>query len=252
MLNMSELAGQVAIITGGSRGIGAAIALAFAHAGADIAFCHLDDADGAVAIAGAVTALGRRVRHESLDVANGARLRSFIAAAEAALGPPDILVTNAGINLRGPFEALPEETFRRVMDVHYMHTVVAAQAVYPGMVARRRGRIITISSQLAFNGAMELAPYCAAKGAILSFTRALALEAAPHGVRVNSIAPGPVDTALTRSRGPEWRAMVEASLPIGHLGVPEDIAPTALLLAGRGGEFYVGACLSPNGGDVMH
>jgi 3-oxoacyl-[acyl-carrier protein] reductase len=249
---MTDLAGQIAIITGGSRGIGGAIALAFARAGADIAFCHLDDPEGAAAIAEGVAALGRRVHHASLDVADSARLVAFIAEAEAALGPPDILVTNAGINLRGAFETLPEATFRRVMDVHFMHTVTAAQAVYPGMVARRRGRIITISSQLVFKGAPNIVPYVSAKGAILGFTRALALEAAPHGVRVNAIAPGPVDTALTRSRGPEWRATIEASLPSGRLGVPEDIAPTALLLAGPGGDFYIGACLSPNGGDVMH
>ena len=156
------------------------------------------------------------------------------------------------MNMRGPFETLPEATFRRIFDVHVMHTIVAAQAVYPGMAARGRGRIITISSQLAFKGSPNLTPYTAAKGAILSFTRSLSLEAAPRGVRVNSIAPGPVDTDLTRSRGPEWRAAIEAALPAGRLGRPEDIAETALLLAGRGGDFYVGACLSPNGGDVMH
>lgn len=249
---MTELAGQVAIITGGSRGIGGAIARAFARAGADIAFCHLDDAEGAAATAAAIAALGRRVHHEAFDVADTARLRAFIAAAEAALGPPDILVANAGLNIRGAFETVSEDVFRRILDVHVMHTVTAAQAVYPGMVARGRGRIITLSSQLAFKGAVNIVPYCAAKGAILSFTRALALEAAPHGVRVNSIAPGPIDTAMTQARGPEWRAAIEASLPIGHLGVPEDIAATALLLAGPGGNFYVGACLSPNGGDVMH
>ncbi|MBR0671921.1 SDR family NAD(P)-dependent oxidoreductase [Neoroseomonas soli] len=249
---MTDLTGQVAIVTGGSRGIGAAIALAFAGAGADIAFCHLDDDAGAAKVSAAVTALGRRIHAESLDVADSARLRAFLAAAEAALGSPDILVTNAGMNLRGAFEALPEEAFRRILDVHLMHTVTAAQAVYPGMAARGRGRIITISSQLAFKGAVNLTPYCAAKAAIQGFTRALALEAAPRGVRVNSIAPGPVDTDLTRARGAEWRASIEASLPAGRLGRPEEIAETALLLAGRGGDFYVGACLSPNGGDVMH
>jgi 3-oxoacyl-[acyl-carrier protein] reductase len=249
---MTGLAGEVAIVTGGSRGIGAAIVRAFAAVGADIAFCHLDDPDGAAGTAAAVAALGRRVHHAGFDVADTDRLRGFVAEAEAALGPCSILVANAGMNIRGPFETLPEATFRRVMDVHFMHTVTAAQAVYPGMKARGRGRIITLSSQLAFKGAPLLTPYTAAKGAILSFTRSLSLEAAPHGVRVNSIAPGPVDTALTQSRGPEWRAAIEAALPAGRLGRPEDIAATALLLAGPGGDFYVGACLSPNGGDVMH
>jgi 3-oxoacyl-[acyl-carrier protein] reductase len=249
---MAPLAGQVAIVTGGSRGIGGAIVRCFAAAGADIAFCHLDDPAGAAETAAAVTASGRRCHAESLDVADGDRLRAFIAASEAALGPTDILVANAGMNLRGPLETLPEATFRRILDVHFMHTVVAAQAVYPGMAARGRGRIITLSSQLAFKGAANLTPYTAAKGAILSFTRSFALEAAPRGVRVNSIAPGPVDTALTQSRGPEWRAAIEAALPAGRLGRPEEIAASALLLAGPGGDFYVGACLSPNGGDVMH
>ena len=173
---MTDLAGQVAIVTGGSRGIGAAIVRAFARAGADVAFCHLDDAEGAAAVVAEVSALGRRCHAESLDVADTARLRAFVAAAEAALGPADILVTNAGMNLRGAFETLPEETFRRIIDVHFMHTVVAAQAVYPGMAARGRGRIITISSQLAFKGSPNLTPYTAAKGAILSFTRSLALK----------------------------------------------------------------------------
>jgi 3-oxoacyl-[acyl-carrier protein] reductase len=249
---MTALAGQVAIVTGGSRGIGEAIVRAFARAGADVAFCHLDDDTGAAETTAAVVALGRRCHAESFDVADSDRLRAFIAAAEATLGPADILVANAGMNMRGPFESLPEATFRRIMDVHFMHTVVAAQAVYPSMAARGRGRIITLSSQLAFKGAPQLTPYTAAKGAILSFTRSLSLEAAPRGVRVNSIAPGPVDTALTQSRGPEWRAAIEAALPAGRLGRPEDIAETALLLAGPGGDFYVGACLSPNGGDVMH
>jgi 3-oxoacyl-[acyl-carrier protein] reductase len=249
---MAVLAGQVAIVTGGSRGIGGAIARAFAREGADVAFCHLDDPEGAAETAAAIAAAGRRCHAEAFDVADADRLRAFVAAAEAALGPADILVANAGMNLRGPLETLPEATFRRIMDVHFMHTVVAAQAVYPGMAARGRGRIITLSSQLAFKGAANLTPYTAAKGAILSFTRSFALEAAPRGVRVNSIAPGPVDTALTQSRGPEWRAAIEAALPAGRLGRPEEIAETALLLAGPGGDFYVGACLSPNGGDVMH
>lgn len=249
---MSVLKGQVAIVTGGSKGIGGAIVRAFAEAGADISFCHLDDPRGEAETIAAVNGFGRRVHAENFDVADSARLRAFIAASEAALGPPDILVANAGINIRGPLGELTEEILDRVLAVHLKHTFVACQAVLPGMMSRKRGRIITLSSQLAFKGAANLTPYTAAKGAILSFTRSLSLEAAPHGVRVNSIAPGPVETDLTRLRGPEWKAMIEASLPSGRLGRPEEIAATALLLAGPGGDFYIGACLSPNGGDVMH
>ena len=249
---MSALAGQVAIVTGGSKGIGGAIVRAFAEAGADIAFCHLGDKPGEAETIAAVQGLGRRAYAEECDVADSARLRAFIAAAEAKLGVPDILVANAGINIRGPLQELTEETIDHVLAVHVKHTFIACQAVLPGMMARKRGRIITLSSQLVFKGAANLTPYTAAKGAILAFTRSLSLEAAPHGVRVNAIAPGPVDTDLTRLRGPEWKAMIEASLPSGRLGRPEDIAATALLLAGPGGDFYIGACLSPNGGDVMY
>ena len=120
-----------------------------------------------------------------------------------------------------------------------------AQAVFPAMIARGRGCIINVASQRGFKGAVNSAPYSAAKAAIIGFTRSLCWEAAPKGVRVNAIAPGPIDTDLTAS-------MTEASLPVGGFGRPEEIAATALLLAGPEGGFYVGACLSPNGGDVMH
>jgi 3-oxoacyl-[acyl-carrier protein] reductase len=156
------------------------------------------------------------------------------------------------MNIRGAFETLEPAVFDRMLAVHLGGTVAATRAVYPGMVARGRGRIINLSSQLAFKGGPGITPYVTAKGAILGLTRALAVEAAPKGIRVNAIAPGPVETDLTRARGPEWRRAIEASLPAGRLGRPEEIAETALLLAGPGGDFYIGACLSPNGGDVMH
>lgn len=246
------LAGKVAFITGGSRGIGRATALMFAEAGADIGICHLGDADHAATLVQAVTARGRRAFAMEVDVADTAATRAFAAAAEAALGPCDILVNNAGINIRGPFEELTEEVFDRVMDVHVKGMVFMARAVYPGMVARGRGKIINISSQLAIKGGPNIVPYVTAKGAIWGFTKALAWEATRKGVLVNAIAPGPIETDLTRSRGPEWKRAMEESLPAGRLGRPEEIAATALLLAGPGGDYYVGALLSPNGGDVMY
>lgn len=247
------LQGQVAIITGASRGIGRAIALLFAQEGADIAFCHLRDGDGAAQVAGAIEARGRRVFHADVDVAELPALRAFIGEAEATLGPCDVLVNNAGINLRGPIETITEEMFDRVMGVHVRASFFAAQAVWPGMVARGRGRIITTASQLAFKGAPNIVPYCTAKAALVGMTRALAREGAPKGILVNAIAPGPVVSDLTAQLGPDWAAKTGATLPLGRVGQPEEIAAAALLLASSpGGDFFVGATLSPNGGDLMH
>ena len=249
---MSQLAGKIAFITGASRGIGHAIALLFAREGADIAFNHLGDAARAAEVVKEIEALGRRTFAMEADMADSAAIRRFATAAAHALGTPDILVNNAGMNIRGPFETYAEADYDHLMAVHMKGMFVMAQAVYPAMLARGSGRIINIASQLAFKGQAELVPYCAAKAGIIGFTRALALEAAPRGVLVNAIAPGAITTDLTARRGPEWNAMMAATLPVGRMGVPEDIAYSALLLAGVGGANYVGACLSPNGGDVMH
>ena len=111
--------------------------------------------------------------------------------------------------------------------------------------------LTTISARLAFKGAPGLVPHGAARGVILSFTRALSLEAAPHGARANAIAPGPIDTAPNQAHGPDWRMVVATSWPAGRRGVPENCAATALLLAGKGGDIHLGACLTRNGGEVM-
>ena len=243
---------SVAIVTGASRGIGRATALLLAENGFDIAFNHLGDHARAREVGAAIEALGRSTFHAEADMADPAAIRAFAAAAQVALGPPDVLVNNAGINIRGPFESFAEGDFDRIMAVNVKGVFVMAQAVYPAMLERGSGRIINIASQLAFKGQEELVPYCMAKAAIVGFTRALAREAAPRGVLVNAVAPGPVTTDLTAVRGPEWSAAMAAALPDRRMGTPEDIAATILLLAGPGGAFYAGACLSPNGGDVMH
>lgn len=249
---MMTLSGQVALVTGGSRGIGRATALAFAAEGADIAFCHLGDDAQAERVAVEITALGRRAVHRSLDVADIVATQAFAAEATAALGQVDILFNNAGMNVRKPFEAYSEAEFDRIVDVHLKGMFFMAQAVYPAMAARGRGCIINVASQRALKGAVNSSVYSAAKGAIIGFTRALAWEAAPKGVRVNAIAPGPIDTDLTATMAPEDRQAFIDALPVHRFGRPEEIAATALLLAGPQGGFYVGACLSPNGGDVMY
>ncbi len=247
-----KLAGQVALITGGSRGIGRATTLAFAAEGADVAFCHLDDGAKAEETANEIRALGRRAMHRSLDVVDIAATRAFAQEAAAALGPIDILFNNAGMNIRKRFEDYTEADYDRILDVHMKGMFFMAQAVYPAMAARGRGCIINVASQRGLKGAVNSAPYCAAKAAIIGFTRALACEATAKGVRVNAVAPGPIVTDLTATMAPADRQAFIDALPVHRFGRPEEIAATALLLAGPDGGFYVGATLSPNGGDVMY
>lgn len=243
---------QVALVTGGSRGIGRATALAFAENGADIAFCHLADDEKAAETANEIKAFGRRVFVASLDVSDILAARQFTGDAEAALGPVSILFNNAGANIRKPFEEVTEEDYDRILDVHLKGMFFMAQTVYRGMLARGSGCIINVASQLGIKGGPNIAAYCAAKAGIAGFTRALAWEAAPRGIRVNAIAPGPIDTDLVRRNPVEWQEAFKARLPSGRFGTPEEIAATALLLAGPHGGYYVGATLSPNGGDVMY
>jgi 3-oxoacyl-[acyl-carrier protein] reductase len=247
-----KLQGQIALVTGGSRGIGRATALAFAQEGADIAFCHLDDGAKANETAAEISAFGRCAMHRSVDVSDVAASRAFVQEVATSFGPVDILFNNAGMNIRKPFEDYTEAEFDHIVGVHLKGMFFMAQSVYPAMAARGRGCIINVASQRGLKGAVNSSVYSAAKAGIMGFTRALSWEAAPRGVRVNAIAPGPVTTDLTATMTPEDRQAFVDALPVGRFGRPEEIAATALLLAGPDGGFYVGATLSPNGGDVMY
>jgi len=247
----SSLSGHVALITGGSRGIGASIARAFASAGCDIAFCHIGDDVAAGKVARHLRGLGRKAFCASCDVADEEQVRHFVDEATGHLGPIDILVNNAGIGGQVPFEAITTALFDRMIAVHLRGTFLMTKTCYPAMKALGSGRIINIASQLAYKGGSGVVHYCAAKAGIIGFTRALAREAAAHGVLVNAIAPGPIETDLIGEMSDEWRSSKLRELPIGRFGVPDEIAPTAILLASSAGSFYVGQTLSPNGGDVM-
>jgi 3-oxoacyl-[acyl-carrier protein] reductase len=246
-----RLEGRVALITGASRGIGAAIALAFAREGADVAFCHLSDSEGAAQVAADIRLNGRRAFVAECDVARAEDLRAFVTDAQTELGPIDIVVSNAGISGEAPFETLTLDTFDRMIATHLRAFFVLSQAVLPGMRERGFGRIIAVTSQLAYKGAPGLVHYSAAKAGLTGFVRALSQEVARDGVLVNAIAPGPVNTRLSEDLTEEWKAWKRAQLPIGRFGSPEEIAPTAVLLASDEGSFYVGQTLSPNGGDIM-
>jgi 3-oxoacyl-[acyl-carrier protein] reductase len=238
-------------VTGGSRGIGAAIVRAFAVEGCAVAFCHLGDEAGANLLVREVKAAGRTAIAAACDVSDEEAVTAFVAEARGRLGDVEILVNNAGIGGEAAFETITPAMFDRMLAVHLRGTFLMTRACYPEMKRRGYGRIINIASQLAYNGAQGVAHYCAAKAGIIGLTRALSREAAPYGVLVNTIAPGPIETDLLDEMSEEWRDKKRRELPIQRLGTPEEVAPTAVLLASKGGSFYVGQTLSPNGGDVM-
>jgi len=244
-----RLDGRTALVTGGARGIGEAIARAFVREGAAVAI--LDRRlDAAKATADTLAAKGKAVA-VAADVSDEAAVKSAVESATKALGRIDILVNNAGIDTTSLVAEMPTAMWDEMIAVNLRSVFLCTRAVMPGMIARKFGRIISTSSQLAHKGAAEMAHYAAAKAGVIGFTRSLAYEVARDGVTVNAICPGPTDTELFRDLPEAWRKRKLAELPIGRAGSVEEIAPTAVMLASDEGAYYVGATLNPNGGDVM-
>jgi 3-oxoacyl-[acyl-carrier protein] reductase len=247
---MGKLDGKMALVTGGARGIGRAIALAFAREGAGVAVLDLRK-DLAQKTAQEIEKLGVNALAVSADVGDEAQVKTGVDQVETALGRIDILVNNAGIDTTSRVAEMPTEMWDEMIRINLRSIFLCTRAVLPGMAARKWGRIINISSQLAHKGAADMAHYAAAKAGVLGFTRSLAYEVARDGITVNAICPGPIDTELFRGIPEEWRKNKLAELPIGRAGMVDEIAPTAVLLASDEGSYYLGASLNPNGGDVM-
>lgn len=246
-----KLEGKVAIVSGGSRGIGKGIALTLASQGADVAICHYRDDERAKETVAAVEALGRKCFAAECDVSSVSNVQEFYKNAKNALGDIDILVNNAGHNITEAFEDISEESFERMLNVHVKGTFFMTQTVYKDMKQRGSGRIINITSQLAYKGAPTLTHYCAAKGANATFTRALALECADTGVLVNAVAPGVTNTDLLTPLADELLDTLKAAIPLNRFAEVDEIAPAVALLASPEGSFFHGSCISPNGGEVM-
>jgi 3-oxoacyl-[acyl-carrier protein] reductase len=244
------LVGKVALVTGGARGIGAGIAKAFADEGASVAINFLQAREAAKTVKKYVEQAGQKCSLYEGDVSNERFVESMIGGVIKEYGELDILVNNAGIMERIWFKDMSIEDWDRMIAVHMRGTFLCTKFAIDHMFKRGQGKIINVTSQLGQIGRIMWVHYSAAKAGIIGFTKALSREAAPMGVYVNAIAPGPIDTGGVSLKPEELQSLID-SLPIKRLGTVEEVAPTAVFLASDYGNYYVGQTLGPNGGDVM-
>ena len=248
-----DLSGQVACITGGNRGIGRAIALGFAHAGASVAILARDG-ERSAHVKREIEAIGVASHACALDVTDRAALAPALAQVEEALGPLDILVNNAGItDISGGVLHQSQNGWDNAIATHLTATMLLSKLAATSMSERGSGKIINLASMYSIFGAAALPSYGAAKGGIVQLTKAMAVELAPHGVQVNAIAPGWISTEMTQvaREDPDWadfQTMLLARTPMGRWGEPDECAGAAIFLASDAARFVTGVTLPVDGG----
>lgn len=245
------LAGRRAVVTGAASGIGAAIAKAYALAGASLILADRNG-DALQGVVDACRELGADAHGCVADVGTRAGAQAGVDACLATFGGIDILVNNAGMLTQARCVDLTQAMWDDMLRVDLTSVFIASQRALPAMLAQRWGRIINVASQLGIKGGAELTHYAAAKAGVIGFTKSLALEVAKDNVLVNAIAPGPITTTLINDLSEAWKTAKAKELPLGRFGLAEEVAPIAVLLASEpGGNLFVGQTLGPNSGDVM-
>jgi len=242
-----ELGGKVAVVTGGSRGIGLAIAQALAGAGAKVAVLARDGARAQAAAGG----LGGGAQGYDCAVSDAAQVEATLGAVDNALGPVDILVNNAGIARDNLLFRIGEDDWDQVLGTNLKGAFLMTKLAARGMIKRRWGRVVNITSVVGLTGNKGQSNYAASKAGLIGFTKAVAKELASRNVLVNAVAPGYIDTEMTRSIAEEAKQALQAAIPLGRLGQGADVAAAVLFLASDLASYITGQVLVVDGGMVM-
>ncbi|MFL2877141.1 MAG: 3-oxoacyl-[acyl-carrier-protein] reductase [Pontiellaceae bacterium] len=247
---MFDLSSKCAVVTGAARGLGQAIAVKLAEAGADVALCDLQS-DGLQETAAKVRATGRRAEVYSLNVADTDSVTTGVKAIEEDFGKIDVLVNNAGITKDGLLMRMSEADWDAVLDVNLKGVFLCTKAVMRGMMKQRSGAIVNIASVIGLMGNAGQANYAASKGGVISFSKTVAKELASRNVRCNAVAPGFIRTAMTDELDEDVQAKMKELIPLSRFGEPEDVANVVLFLASDASGYVTGQALSTCGGMVM-
>jgi len=239
---------RVALVSGGSRGIGAAVARGLAAAGHPVAVGYRSGEADARALAASIEAGGGRALAVAVDVTDAESVDAAVTAVEEGLGPVSVLVNNAGVTADGLFLRMDEARWRAPLDTNLDGTYRLTHRVVRGMVRRRWGRIVSLSSVVALTGSAGQANYAAAKAALVGFSRSLARELAERSITVNVVAPGPIATDMLAAVGEDRTGALADAVPVGRLGRPEEVAAAVTYLVGDGAAYVTGAVLPVDGG----
>jgi glucose 1-dehydrogenase len=250
---MMKLQNRVALVTGASKGIGAAIAIAAAREGADVVVNYASDEAGAAHVLAEVRKAGRRGMVYRADVSSKPEVDAMVGAGIAQFGKIDVLVNNAGIALWKPFLDIDEENWDRTMDTNLKSVFLCSQAVARHLVEKKLpGSIVNISS-IAAHGALDcLVPYCASKGGMTVITKALAVELGGYGIRVNAVAPGTIDIQRNRDTDPKYPNDWIPFIPLGRVGTVEDVAAPVIFLASDDAAYITGQTFWADGGETSY
>lgn len=248
-----DLSEKVAIVTGGSRGVGRACVELFAAAGARVAINYAENKEAARAAADAASAKGGQAIYVRGDVRDIGQMQALVRETLEAFGRIDILVCNAGVWRGAPVEELTEELWDEVIDINLKGTWTVCKAAVPELKKSGGGQIVIVSSTAGQRGEAEVSNYAASKGGQLSFTKSLAVELAPHNITVNAVAPGWIDTEMNREvfADAKRREQIESGIPLRRVATAEDVALPVLFLASAWARHITGEVLNVNGGAVL-